>query len=266
MKAGPESVPISLHANKIALHLQEKKESCFSLSQHLKERTVPSVSQPLPSPLLHLLLSAFLPPSLHFSQAEASMDPLAPLLSSVTWSALRTLWTLRVGVGRERKRSSWWDAARQQQQAPLETATGLSAGDNPPVSWQDSASASSPPWLCWDSSRGLQTSAMALPVRMRITTCRSCWQETSTTRSKCWRSLWPWYLTGMSTPAKTLAREWPRGRQRAAGRRIKPQLMQNQVKSMPSLRGMMFYCFCFSYSRSLKLSCEYSSETLFLLE
>lgn len=59
------------------------------------------------------------------------MDPLAPLLSSVTWSSRRTLWTLRVGVKRERKGSSWWDAARQQQQAPLETASGISAGDNP---------------------------------------------------------------------------------------------------------------------------------------
>lgn len=97
-----------------------------------QERTVPSVSLPLPSPLPHLLLSPFHPPSLHFSEAEASMDPLALLLSSVTWSSLRTLWTLRVGVKRERKGSSWWDAARQQQQAPLETASGLSAGDNPP--------------------------------------------------------------------------------------------------------------------------------------
>lgn len=38
----------------------------------------------------------------------------------------------------------WWDAAPQQQQAPLETPSGLSAGDNPPSlgSWQHSSAAS----------------------------------------------------------------------------------------------------------------------------
>lgn len=45
--------------------------------------------------------------------------------------ALWELCELSVWEG-ERKGSSWWDAAPQQQQAPLETPSGLSAGDNPP--------------------------------------------------------------------------------------------------------------------------------------
>lgn len=46
--------------------------------------------------------------------------------------ALWGLCELSVWEG-ERKGSSWWDAAPQQQQAPLETPSGLSAGDNPPL-------------------------------------------------------------------------------------------------------------------------------------
>lgn len=139
-----------------------KKTYFWLTCQHLKERTALSVSLPLPSPLPHLLLCVFLPPSLHFSQAEASMDPLAPLLSSVTWSTQRTFWTLRFGVGRERKGSSWWDTVWQQP-APLETTSGHSFGDNPtghdktaPQPPNAPGSAGTPhgacrtlPWLCW---------------------------------------------------------------------------------------------------------------------
>ena len=118
-----------MSAASTGLNLRGRQGKCFlfqSPASICKERDLHCLSSlPLPS--------VCLPPSLHFSQAEASMDPLAPLLSSVTWSALRTLWTPRVGVGRERKGSSWWDAARQQQQAPLETAPRLTAGDNPPL-------------------------------------------------------------------------------------------------------------------------------------
>lgn len=55
------------------------------------DRATAAIFLPLPSPLPHLLLCLSHPPSLHFSEAEASMDPLAPPLSSVTWSSLRTL-------------------------------------------------------------------------------------------------------------------------------------------------------------------------------
>lgn len=56
--------------------------------------------------------------------------------------AFRELCELSVWEG-ERKGSSGWDAAPQQQQAPLETPLGLSAGDNPPSlgSWQHSSAA-----------------------------------------------------------------------------------------------------------------------------
>lgn len=88
----------------------------------------------------HLFLCLLLPSLPHhiFPQTEAFMDPLAPLPLLLTWSALRTLWTLfSLEWGRgERETSSWWDAARQQeqqQQAHLET--GLSAARNlsPPL-------------------------------------------------------------------------------------------------------------------------------------
>lgn len=57
--------------------------------------------------------------------------------------ALRELCELSVWEG-ERKGSSWWDTAPQQQQAPLETPSGLSAGDNPLPWGHDSTAAQLP--------------------------------------------------------------------------------------------------------------------------
>lgn len=100
--------------------------SVSTMPRGILNRTVLSVFLPLPFLLPHLLLSVS--PSLAaFFSGRGVHGPSGSQLSSVTRSALKTLWTLPVGVGRERKASSWW----QQQQAPLETASGLSTGGNP---------------------------------------------------------------------------------------------------------------------------------------
>lgn len=95
-------------------------------------RTALSVSLPLPFLLPHLLLSvspsltAFFPGwGVHGPSGSAAfvsnLECSENFVNSLRWS----------GKG-EKGKSSWWDTARQQKQTPLETASGLSIGGNPP--------------------------------------------------------------------------------------------------------------------------------------
>lgn len=97
--------------------------------------------------------------------------------------------------------------------------------------WQGKAPAFWPPWLYLYSLWVLRTFSLALLVQMRITMCRSCWQEKHSIRFTSWRRLLLQSQVSMNKKDKFLQRFPKKGHHKAPRRPIKPQQTRNQVKA-----------------------------------